>query len=102
SRIFNRGPWPTGGDIDTVNQAYTPRSSPAGPLYTAPSYRQIIDVGGWDASRVILPAGQSGHPASRHYSDMAEAWRDGAYIPMLWSRAAVERDTAAVLMLKPV
>ena len=102
SAIFNRGPWPTGGDIDTVNHAHSPRNSPVGPLYIAPSYRQIIDVGGWDASQVVLPAGQSGHPASRHYSDMAESWRGGAYCPMLWTRAAVERDTAAVLMLEPV
>lgn len=101
SAIFNRGPWPTGGDIDTVNQAYTPRNSPAGPIYIAPSYRHIIDVGGWDSSRVILPAGQSGHPASHHYSDMTDAWRGGAYCPMLWTRAAIERDTAAVLMLEP-
>lgn len=99
--LFNRGPWPTGGDIDTVNQAYTPRNSPAGPIYNAPSYRQIIDVGNWDASRVIIPAGQSGHPASKHYSDMAEAWRSGGYCPMLWSRAAVERHTADVLALEP-
>ncbi|NNJ11374.1 penicillin acylase family protein [Chloroflexales bacterium ZM16-3] len=102
SRLFNRGPWPAGGDIDTVNQAYTPRNSPAGPVFNAPSYRQIIDVGGWDASRVILPAGQSGHPASKHYSDMADAWRGGGYCPMLWTRAAVERDTAEVLILEPV
>ncbi|NTV64641.1 MAG: penicillin acylase family protein, partial [Oscillochloris sp.] len=99
--LFNRGPWPAGGDIDTVNQAYAPRNSPAGPLYVAPSYRQIIDVGNWDASRVILPAGQSGHPASRHYSDMAEAWRNGGYCPMLWSRKAVEEQTVTLLTLEP-
>ncbi|NTW00133.1 MAG: penicillin acylase family protein, partial [Oscillochloris sp.] len=100
--VFNRGPWPTGGDIDTVCQAYTPRNSPAGPIYIGPSYRQIIDVGNWDASRIILPAGQSGHPASRHYSDMAEAWRNGGYCPMLWSRNAVEEHTTDVLTLVPV
>lgn len=101
SPIFNRGPWPTGGDIDTVNQAYTPRTSPAGPVYIAPSYRQIIDVGHWDSSRVVLPSGQSGHPASRHYHDMAEAWRTGGYCPMLWSRKAVEEHTTSVLLLEP-
>jgi penicillin amidase len=99
--LFNRGPWPTGGDLDTVNQAYAPRNSPAGPVYNAPSYRQIFDLADWDAARVILPAGQSGHPASRHYSDMAAAWRSGGYCPLLWSRAAVERDTASVLTLEP-
>lgn len=99
--IFNRGPWPTGGDLDTVNQHYVPRDTAAGPLYNAPSYRQIVDLSDWDASRVILPAGQSGHPASRHYSDMAEAWRSGGYHPMLWSRASVERHTVSTLTFEP-
>lgn len=98
--IFNRGPWPAGGDIDTVSQAYAPRHSPAGPSFVAPSYRHIIDLGNWDASRVVLPAGQSGHPASVHYNDMASAWRSGGYCPMLWSRKAVEAHTTAVLILE--
>lgn len=99
--IFNRGPWPTGGDSDTVNQHYTPRETAAGPVYNAPSYRQILDPGDWDAARIILPAGQSGHPASSHYLDMAGAWRAGGYLPLLWSRAAVERATTALLTLEP-
>jgi penicillin amidase len=99
--IFNRGPWPMGGDIDTVSMQYVPRKTAAGPHYNAPSYRQIFDPGDWDSARVILPAGQSGHPASRHYLDMAGAWRTGGYLPLLWSRAAVERHTADLLLLEP-
>lgn len=99
--IFNRGPWPTGGDVDTVNQHYVPRQTAAGPVYNAPSYRQIFDPGDWDAARVIIPAGQSGHPVSRYYSDMAASWRVGGYCPLLWSREAVERHTSAVLTLEP-
>lgn len=99
--IFNRGPWPTGGDVDTVNQNYVPRQTAAGPVYNAPSYRQILDPGDWDAARVVIPAGQSGHPVSRHYSDMAATWRAGGYCPLLWSREAVERHTSSVLTLEP-
>lgn len=99
--IFNRGPWPTGGDIDTVCMGYAPRDTVAGPLYTAPSCRQICDPSNWDASRTILASGQSGHPGSRHYNDMAPAWRAGAYHPMLWSRARVEQHTVARLVLEP-
>jgi penicillin amidase len=99
--IFNRGPWPMGGDADTVCMQYTPRETAAGPHYNAPSYRQIFDVGDWDSARIILPAGQSGHPASNHYADLAAAWRAGGYFPLLWSREAVERHTAAVLTLEP-
>jgi penicillin amidase len=99
--IFNRGPWPTGGDLDTVAMQHIPRDITAGPVYTAASWRQIFDLSDWDAARVILPSGQSGHPASRHYVDQAAAWRAGAYQPLLWSRAAVERHTADVLLLEP-
>lgn len=99
--IFNRGPWPMGGDVDTVCMQYTPRETAAGPLYNAPSWRQIFDPGDWDAARVILPAGQSGHPASGHYADMPGAWRAGGYFPLLWSREAVERYSEAVLLLEP-
>jgi penicillin amidase len=99
--IFNRGPWPMGGDVDTVCMQFAPRDTAAGPHYHAPSYRQIFDPGDWDSARVILPAGQSGHPASSHYADMAAAWRAGGYFPLLWSREAVERHTADVLTLEP-
>ncbi len=99
--LFNRGPWPTGGDIDTVNHHFIPRDSVSGPRYNGPSYRQIIDPGDWDSARIIMPAGQSGHPASSHYADMNAAWRAGGYFPLLWTPEAVERHTVASLTLEP-
>lgn len=99
--LFNRGPWPTSGDVDTVNQNFLPRNPVAGPRYNAASYRQILDPGDWDSARFILPAGQSGHPASRHYADMAADWRAGGYIPLLWTSEAVARHTVATLTLEP-
>jgi penicillin amidase len=99
--IFNRGPWPTGGDVDTVAMGYIPRESGAGPVYQAPSLRHIFEVGNWDASRFVLPSGQSGHPASPNYSDLNEAWRNGSYCPMYWSREAVDVATVATLVLEP-
>lgn len=99
--IFNRGPWPTGGDIDTISMGYAPRDIAAVPTYTAPSYRQICDLSNWDASRSVLSSGQSGHPGSRHYSDMTRAWRNGDYHPMLWSREQVEQHMRTRLTLAP-
>lgn len=99
--LLNRGPWPIGGDLDTVNHHYIPRNPVAGPRYNAASYRQILDPGDWDSARFILPAGQSGHPASRHYADMAADWRAGGYIPLLWTAEAVARHTIATLDLEP-
>ena len=51
-------------------------------------------MGAWDNSRVVLPAGQSGHPLSPHYFDQNELWRAGQFRPQAYSRGAV--DGAAV------
>jgi penicillin amidase len=101
-QIFNRGPYPYGGDTNTVWQAAFVPTLPITPEggFTA-SYRQIIDVADWDASRAVHTTGQSGHPASRHYDDMIPMWLAGEYHPMLWSRGAVEANLDATLILEP-
>ncbi len=99
-RIFNRGPYPFGGDTNTVWQSgYNPRlpfSSEGG--FTA-SWRQILDLGDWDASLGVHAPGQSGHPASKHYDDLIPLWRKGEYHPLPWSRARVEANAEGVLRL---
>ncbi|NOK62219.1 MAG: Acyl-homoserine lactone (AHL) acylase PvdQ [Chloroflexi bacterium AL-W] len=99
--IFNRGPFPTGGDIDTVCMGYLPQRFVGGPRYTGASYRQICDTADWDRSLSIHPTGQSGHPASQHYADFVQPWLEGHYHPMLWSRMRVEEATDKRLTLAP-
>lgn len=65
------------------------------------SYRQVIDVGRWDRSKIINNPGQSGDPASPHYKDLARMWSKGQYFPMLFSRSAVERHTERRIILTP-
>ena len=101
ARLFNRGPFAIGGDADTVRMGFAPRHYAAQPSYTAPSYRQICDVGHWDASQSILPSGQSGQPGSRHYADLVQPYLKMQYHPMPWSRTRVEDATVARLMLVP-
>jgi acyl-homoserine lactone acylase PvdQ len=99
--LFNRGPVPVGGDMNTVAQASYVGSRPfAVHSYTA-SYRQIIDLSDLNRSVAILPGGQSGHPASRHYSDMIDAWRRVEYHPMLFDRGEIERQAEGRLTLMP-
>jgi penicillin G amidase len=101
-KLFNRGPYPYGGDTNTVWQAaFVPKLpiSPAGG-FTA-SWRMICDLSDWDASRAIHTTGQSGHPASPHYDDMIWMWLRGQYHPMLWSRARVDAHAAHKLTLTP-
>jgi penicillin amidase len=100
-RIFNRGPFPYGGDTSTVWQAaFVPKMPiPDDAVFTA-SWRQIMDVSDWDASRGIHPTGQSGHPASRHYDDMMNLWLTGQTHPLLWSRDKILQHQEGVLILE--
>jgi penicillin amidase len=65
------------------------------------SFRMVIDVGNWDKSVAINTPGQSGNPFSPHYRDMAPLWAEGSYVPLLFSREAVERDASTLISLKP-
>lgn len=101
-RIFNRGPFPHGGDTATVWQAaFIPKLPIPLDLDGTASWRQIIDLSDWDASRAIHPTGQSGHPASAHYADMMPMWFKGEYHPMLWTREKVVENAEGMLTLEP-
>ena len=98
--LFNRGPYPIGGDGTTLNQtAYMPELPP-GLVQVQAAYRQIFDIGNWDAAQSVTASGQSGHPVSRNYADQIPMWLEGAYHNMPWSRPAVEKATRHRLLLK--
>jgi penicillin G amidase len=98
--LFNRGPAPMIGDTYTVNRTSFNRLEPFA-VWEAASWRQLFDVGQWDDARVVLPAGQSGHPLSPYYFDQNQLWRQGQYRPQPFSRAAVEAARAHRLVLAP-
>ena len=65
------------------------------------SFRMVLDVGNWDQSVVINTPGQSGEPFSSHYRDLAPLWASGDYVPLVYSREAVERAAREILRLTP-
>jgi penicillin amidase len=65
------------------------------------SVRLVLDVGAWDNSMAINTPGQSGDPMSPHYRDLFPLWAAGSYVPLRFSRAAVEGDAEVVMSLKP-
>jgi penicillin amidase len=98
--LFNRGPVPLVGDSYTVNRTSFNRLKPFD-VWEIPSWRQLFDVGQWDDARVVLPAGQSGHPLSPYYFDQNELWRQGQYRQQPFSRAAIDAARAHRLVLTP-
>ncbi len=98
--LFNRGPIPLIGDAYTVNRTSFNRLEPFA-VWEIPSWRQLFDVGQWDDARVVLPAGQSGHPLSPYYFDQNELWRQGQYRQQPFSRAAIEASRSHRLVFTP-
>jgi penicillin amidase len=100
-KVFNLGPFPWGGDANTLAQAaVNPLDPLANPGYI-PSLRAVFDVGTWEESRYVLPSGQSGNPLSPHYDDQLPLWRSGRSIPIAFTEHEVERATTSVLQLLP-
>ncbi len=48
----------------------------------AGGYRGVYDFADPDSSVFIIATGESGHPLSRFYDDLAPIWRRGEYLPM--------------------
>jgi penicillin amidase len=61
----------------------------------------VLDVGNWDASRTINTPGQSGDWASPHFRDLFPLWVKGEYVPLVYSRKAVDAATERVIRLTP-
>jgi penicillin G amidase len=97
--LFDIGPFPRPGDAYTVNN--TSYSGEKFDQVSGPSYREILDVGNWDESVVANVPGESGQPGSPHYSDLAPLWDQTRYFPMLYSKAAVEKEAKDRLTLEP-
>lgn len=93
------GPLPAPGSSSTPRAA-TWRASDFTQSAGA-SVRVVMDVGAWDNSMIINTPGQSGDPESPHYGDLFPLWASGAYVPLRYSRAAVEADAETVIKLTP-
>jgi len=97
---FNRGPYPASGSKSVVN-AVGWSADEGYEVDWLPSMRMVIDLADLARSTAIHSTGQSGHTDHPHYDDMIQPWLVGDTFPMLWSRATIEADTEARLVLVP-
>ncbi|HLZ57809.1 MAG TPA: penicillin acylase family protein [Ktedonosporobacter sp.] len=100
NKFFNRGPFPVGGDSDTVNMGNVLPTRPT-EVITVPSFRQIVNLANLKHSLSGHAPGQSGHPASKHYDDFIQMWLEVRHHPMLFARAMIEDHAEAILHLLP-
>ncbi len=90
------GPLPRGGYANTLNATGNTDNQTAGA-----SMRVVIDVAHWDSAIATNTPGQSGDPRSRHYMDLFPLWAAGKYVPLPYSRAAVNARTESVEIIRP-
>jgi penicillin amidase len=95
SRFFSRTV-PRGGDAFTV----TPVMPIDDDIFVS-SYRQIIDLAGADSSHFVIPMGQSGHIWSDNYANMLDAWNRTQYVPMRFTKLAVDEAARTTFVLEP-
>jgi penicillin amidase len=100
-RIFNLGPFPWGGDGQTVAQAGRSLADPTINPTTVANLRMVVDVGNWEENRFVLAGGQSGNPLSPHYADLLSLWKRGEGVPIAWSEEKIDQGTVATLRLTP-
>jgi penicillin amidase len=72
----------SGGDHSIMIGATRGRGADPYANVHAAGLRAVYDFADLDRSVFVISTGESGHPLSRHYDDLAELWRRGDTIPM--------------------
>jgi penicillin amidase len=91
--------FPRGGSGRTTNNTWSNDDNLT--VDGGASYRQIIDVGNWNAALMTNAPGQSGDPRSPFYDNLLEGWAKNEYFPLLYTRDAVEENGALTIKLLP-
>jgi penicillin G amidase len=100
--FFNAHSIRVGGNTDTVLATSQVPGEPFETRLSAPTWRQVLDVGNWDACGGIHFPGQSGQPGSRHYRDLSRRWRSNRQFPLYWSGALLRRHARDRLTVFPL
>ena len=91
--------WPRGGSGFTTNN--TGFSAQDMLVRGGASYRQVLDVGNWDAATMTNAPGQSGDPRSPFYANLLQGWAEDGAFPLVFSREKVLAHRALTIQLRP-
>jgi penicillin amidase len=94
---------PRGGGPESVNVSSYAFDDASGEYATesGPGFRAVYDLSNLENSRFIVTPGQSGHPLSRHYRDLAESWEQGRYLSIRTRPSSAEAAAWQRLLLTP-
>lgn len=72
-KYTDRGPFPAGGNRNTVNVAGYDLGSDYN-VWNIPAMRMVIDFSQDEPMQLVIAGGQSANPASPHYDDGIDLW----------------------------
>jgi acyl-homoserine-lactone acylase len=100
SPYFNRGPYPASGDYTTLNVSGYHVAQDFD-TWLIPEMRIIADFSRDEPFFAVNSSGQSGNPASPHYDDGIDAWREGTYHPIPFKNENIEKQYDRIFRLLP-
>jgi penicillin G amidase len=98
--LLNRGPFPYGGDLETVGRARYLLHDPFN-VYAAASLRFIAIMEPEIKSYAVIAGGQSGHFMSKHYDDQIDTWLKGHYYQLIHSQKELSEKKSSKIILRP-
>jgi penicillin amidase len=99
--VFNVGPFPIGGDGNTIWASSSGRFDFEPRPVVGPPFRFIADLGDLEHCWGSLAPGNSGHPASRYFKSGVKPWFKGEYHPMLFNLDEIKQNLDGKLDLIP-
>ena len=99
-RMLSAGPWPFGGDVDTVCQSGVLGPEPFRAASAIPSLRLVVELSSPARAQFVVAGEQAAdplHPAG----PMTDAWLKGRLVPLLRDRDEIERERPRRLELRP-
>jgi penicillin G amidase len=99
-RLLNRGPFPYGGDNETVGRARYFLHDPFN-VQVAASLRFIAIMEPQIKSHAVIAGGQSGHFMSKQYDDQIDTWLKGHYYPLIHSQKELPEKKSSKIILTP-
>jgi len=99
-RIFklNKGPYELGGSFHAI-PAYSYKFTKPFKVYHGPSQRHVYDTSQWDKSFSVIPTGNSGIPASKHYCDQTELYVNGEFHVDYVSKSKIQENAEYTMVL---
>jgi len=96
------GPYPWAGTAGTLNASFyfeDKKNSNHFISAVGPSWRFVIDFSDIDAATFVLPAGNSGNPASPHFIDFYKMWKTGERWNVPVSKEKVHQKSSQKVIL---